>query len=432
MATRPRTPAWLSELAERQREPLDRVRPGARSCDEVEMPLIEVLSAMERVGVKLDTKRLAEIGEGMAERIAELEREIYELAGHEFTIGSPQQLGDGALRGARADQEAPRQDRLLDRRPRPRSDPRRARDRRQGRALARADEAQEHLSRLAAGPRSTPRRAASTPPSTRSPPRQGGSRAPTRTCRTSRSAPTIGRPVRGCFVAERGHALLSADYNQVELRVLAHVAGEDVLREIFASGEDVHAETAAEMIGADPDASRARRALEGEDGQLRDRLRALGLRPRRPAADLARGGGPLHRALLRALPGRQGVHRRDDRQGRARRVRRHAAGPPPRRSRSCARSSASAGRSGSGWRSTPSSRARRRTSSSSRWCDCHSRAGRGRPRDASGPADPRRAPLRGAGRRDGRGRGARARARCATPSSSTRRSPSTSASARTG
>ena len=52
----------------------------------------------------------------------------------------------------------------------------------------------------------------------------------------------IGRPVRACFVTEPGWRLLSCDYNQVELRVLAHVAGEDVLREIFASGEDVHAD----------------------------------------------------------------------------------------------------------------------------------------------------------------------------------------------
>ena len=64
----------------------------------------------------------------------------------------------------------------------------------------------------------------------------------------------VGRPVRSCFVAETGNLLLSCDYNQVELRVLAHVAGEDVLREIFASGEDVHAATAAGIIGADPDA----------------------------------------------------------------------------------------------------------------------------------------------------------------------------------
>ena len=62
----------------------------------------------------------------------------------------------------------------------------------------------------------------------------------------------VGRPVRSCFVTEPGWHLLSCDYNQVELRVLAHVAGEDVLREIFASGEDVHAETAAEVLRIDP------------------------------------------------------------------------------------------------------------------------------------------------------------------------------------
>jgi DNA polymerase-1 len=59
--------------------------------------------------------------------------------------------------------------------------------------------------------------------------------------------------VRACFVTEPGWQLLSCDYNQVELRVLAHVAGEDVLREIFESGEDVHAATAAEIVGADRD-----------------------------------------------------------------------------------------------------------------------------------------------------------------------------------
>jgi len=58
----------------------------------------------------------------------------------------------------------------------------------------------------------------------------------------------IGRPVRGCFVAEPGWRLLSADYNQVELRVLAHVAEEEVLREIFATDQDVHAATAAEVL----------------------------------------------------------------------------------------------------------------------------------------------------------------------------------------
>jgi DNA polymerase-1 len=62
-----------------------------------------------------------------------------------------------------------------------------------------------------------------------------------------------GAPIRSCFVADPGSKLLSADYNQVELRVLAHVAGEDVLRQIFASDEDVHTATAAEVLNIELD-----------------------------------------------------------------------------------------------------------------------------------------------------------------------------------
>ena len=93
------------------------------------------------------------------------------------------------LRGARPDPQAPRQDRLLDRRPGPRPDPRRAPDRREDRVLARADQAQEHLPRLAARPDRPRAPAASTPPSTRRRRRPAASPAPTRTCRTSRSGP---------------------------------------------------------------------------------------------------------------------------------------------------------------------------------------------------------------------------------------------------
>ena len=59
----------------------------------VELPLVHVLAAMEREGLKLDAERLAEVGAGFGERIVTLQREIFELAGHEFTIGSPQQVG---------------------------------------------------------------------------------------------------------------------------------------------------------------------------------------------------------------------------------------------------------------------------------------------------------------------------------------------------
>ena len=94
------------------------------------------------------------------------------------------------LRETRADPQTPRQNRLLDRRPRPRPDPRRAPDRREDRVLARADQAEEHLPRLAARPDRPERPAASTPPSTRRRRPPAASPAPTRTCRTSRSAPT--------------------------------------------------------------------------------------------------------------------------------------------------------------------------------------------------------------------------------------------------
>jgi DNA polymerase I len=62
----------------------------------------------------------------------------------------------------------------------------------------------------------------------------------------------LGREIRSAFVAEPGHRLLSADYSQIELRILAHVSGEPKLREAFARGEDIHTATAAEVLGKDP------------------------------------------------------------------------------------------------------------------------------------------------------------------------------------
>ena len=121
------------EIAKRQRKSM-KEQGLEKLMDEVEMPLVEVLAEMERVGVKLDAKRLADIGKGFEQRIETLQAEIFELAGREFTIGSPQQLGRGPVRRARPDQEAPRQDRLLDRRPGALPDPRRARDRPEDRA----------------------------------------------------------------------------------------------------------------------------------------------------------------------------------------------------------------------------------------------------------------------------------------------------------
>jgi DNA polymerase-1 len=239
------------ELAARQREQLGQFG-LERLMAEIEMPLIEVLADMERNGVKLDTKRLAEIGQGMAERIDQLEREIFELAGHEFTIGSPQQLGTvlfqelGLTKKRRGKTGFSTDARVL------------AQIRDEHEIVAKV-EAWRELTKL----KNTYLDAL---PDLVDP--ETGrihttfNQVAAATGRLSSINPNlqnipirseIGRPVRSCFVAAEGMRLLSADYNQVELRVLAHVAGEDVLREIFASEQDVHKETAAEVLAIPPD-----------------------------------------------------------------------------------------------------------------------------------------------------------------------------------
>jgi DNA polymerase I len=238
------------ELAQRQRQRLSDFG-LERLFEEIEMPLIEVLAAMERVGVKLDSKRLAEIGAGMAEEIAQLEADIYRLAGHEFTIGSPQQLGEvlfvdlGLTKKRRGKTGFSTDARVL------------SQIRDEHEIVPKIERWREltklkstYLDALPAFIDPETKRIHTT-----------FNQVATTTGRLSSTDPNmqnipirseVSRPVRSCFVAERGMRLLSADYNQVELRVLAHVAGEDVLREIFASGDDVHAETAAGIVGADP------------------------------------------------------------------------------------------------------------------------------------------------------------------------------------
>ena len=219
---------------------------------EVELPLVHVLAAMEREGLKLDAERLAEVGAGFGERIATLEKEIFELAGGEFTIGSPQQVGRvlfeqlGLTRKRRGKTGFSTDARVLA-------------QIRDEHPIVEKIESWRELTKLKntyldslpdlIDPETgrvhttfnqtatTTGRLSSTNPNLQN--------IPIRT--------EIGRPVRACFVAGEGHQLLSADYSQVELRVLAHVADEQVLKDVFTAGEDVHAATAAEVfeIGRD-------------------------------------------------------------------------------------------------------------------------------------------------------------------------------------
>ena len=238
------------EIAQLQRKGIDE---GGlkRLMDEVEMPLIEVLASMEQNGVLLDQKRLADIGEGFEQRIETLQAEIFELAGHEFTIGSPQQLAEvlfdelGLTKKRRGKTGFSTDARVLS-------------QIREEHPIVEKVEQWRELTKL----KSTYLDALPElidPDSGRL--HTTFNQTATATGRLSSTNPNLqnipirsdeGRPIRSCFVAPRGHRLLSADYNQIELRILAHIAGEDALKEIFARGEDIHAATAAGIIGADP------------------------------------------------------------------------------------------------------------------------------------------------------------------------------------
>src|SRR4051812_33887889 len=237
-------------LAERQRVRLEEMD-LERLFREIELPLVDVLVDMERVGVKLDVEQVRKIDRRVVDEITGLERDIWMLAGEEFTIGSPQQLAEilfnrlnlskkrrgktgfstdarvlAAIRGEHPIIEKVEQWRELSKLKSTYLD-----------AFPQLIDDDGRLHTTFNQTATTTGRLSSTNPNLQN--------IPIRT--------ELGREIRACFVAAEGRKLISADYSQVELRLLAHIAGEDVLKEIFRRGEDVHTATAETILGGRTD-----------------------------------------------------------------------------------------------------------------------------------------------------------------------------------
>jgi DNA polymerase-1 len=233
----------------------------------IERPLVPVLVDMERAGIRVDPERLATLSRDFAGRMADLEAEIHRLAGREFNVASPKQLGEvlfdemglaGGKKG-KTGAYATGADVLEDLAAQGHDLPARVLDWRQLAKLkgtytdalqGQVDPAtgRVHTSFLMAAA-STGRLASSDP---------NLQNIPVRT--------EEGRRIRQAFVPAEGHRLLSADYSQIELRLLAHVADIGALKEAFRSGADIHALTASEVFGVamadmDPGVRRSAKAI---------------------------------------------------------------------------------------------------------------------------------------------------------------------------
>jgi DNA polymerase-1 len=227
--------------------------------------MIPVLMQMEGDGIRVDAEELKRIGDDFAERLVVIEAKCHELAGKPFSIGSPKQLGEilfgemGLKGGRKGKTGAHSTDAAVWRNSPPRATPCRAPC-----WTGASSQAQDHLRGRADGAdrgrRARPHRLLHghhqhRPLSSTEPNLQN---IPIRT--------EEGARLRRAFVAEPGHLLISADYSQIELRLLAHMAEVPSLIEAFERGEDIHARTAADIFGM---------PLEAVDREARRRAKTL-------------------------------------------------------------------------------------------------------------------------------------------------------------
>lgn len=225
-----------------------------RVFNEIEMPLMPVLARMERNGVRLDTEALAETGNQFNQRLEELEREIYELAGHPFLLTSPRQVGEVLFDELKLNEKAKKTksgqystgEEVLE--------AIRAKHPIVGKILAHRGLKKLVSTYIDALPKLIL-------------PETGHihtsfNQAVTATGRLSSSNPNLqnipvrgddGKEIRKAFVAEEGCTFFSADYSQIELRIMAHLSQDEHLIQDFREGRDIHAATAARIFHKPPE-----------------------------------------------------------------------------------------------------------------------------------------------------------------------------------
>jgi len=218
--------------------------------DDLELPLVPILAEMERVGILVDRDMLGDISTEMDRRIADLEAEVHAAAGHAFNLGSTQQLaavlydelgldaGRKTKTGRSTDADA-------------------LEALREEHTVVAAVLEWRQITKL----KGTYVDALPLLCDAQGRIHTSFNQAVAATGRLSSADPNLqnvpirtqwGQRIRRAFVAGPGRALVSADYSQIELRVLAHVTGEQALIDAFARGEDIHRRTAAQVYGIDP------------------------------------------------------------------------------------------------------------------------------------------------------------------------------------
>lgn len=221
---------------------------AAELFEKVEMPLVRVLASMELTGVRIDTKTLGETSELFTARMNKLEEEAYALAGERFNLSSPKQVGDILFDKLKIDERAKRtrkgqyvtSEEVLEKlRPRHEIVDCILKYRGLKKLISTYLDALPALINPATGKLHT-----------------SFNQTVTSTGRLSSSNPNLqnipvrgddGKEIRKAFIPEPGCTFFSADYSQIELRIMAHLSGDEHMIEAFREGDDIHAATAAKI-----------------------------------------------------------------------------------------------------------------------------------------------------------------------------------------